>query len=73
MLRRLSRRAGASARHGVPESTYLLEMDGRPAFFGAYTLLIPELAEVARQFSEIDLVLPPINGFRFVRDSIARS
>jgi L-ascorbate metabolism protein UlaG (beta-lactamase superfamily) len=39
-------------------------MDGRPAFFGASTLLIPELAEVARQFSEIDLVLPPINGLQ---------
>ena len=55
---------GACARHGVPESTYLLEMDGRRTFFGAHTLLIPELAEVARQFSEIDLVLLPINGLQ---------
>jgi hypothetical protein len=33
-------------------------------FFGADTLLIPELSEVARRFPKIDLALLPINSLK---------
>jgi len=52
----------APAKHGVPENTYVFEADGLTVFFGADTLLIPELSEVARRFPKIDLALLPING-----------
>ncbi|MCP2321587.1 L-ascorbate metabolism protein UlaG (beta-lactamase superfamily) [Hamadaea flava] len=51
------------ARHGVPESTFVLTGDGHSVFFGADTLRIPELDEVARRF-DLDLALLPINGLR---------
>lgn len=54
----------APARHGVPENTYILESGGMTVFFGADTLLIPGLLEVAERFPEIDLALLPINGLR---------
>ncbi len=41
-------------------------------FFGADTLLIPELSEVARRFPKIDLALLPINGLRYGYSSTAR-
>ncbi|MEU4234731.1 MBL fold metallo-hydrolase [Nonomuraea sp. NPDC026600] len=50
------------ARHSVPESTFMLQADGRSVFFGADTLRVPELDEIAARFSEIDLALLPING-----------
>jgi L-ascorbate metabolism protein UlaG (beta-lactamase superfamily) len=50
------------AKHKVPEVTYLLEGDGHTVFFGADTLHIPALHEVATRFPEIDLALMPING-----------
>ena len=52
----------APAQHGVPENTYILEANGLTVFFGADTLLIPELREVARRFPRIDLALLAING-----------
>ncbi len=52
----------APAKHGVPENTYVFEADDLTVFFGADTLLIPELSEVARRFPRIDLALFPING-----------
>ncbi len=52
------------AKHGVPENTYVLEAGGFTVFFGADTLLIPELGEVAERFPKIDLALLPINGLR---------
>lgn len=52
----------APAKHGVPENTYVFEANGFTVFFGADTLLIPELSEVARRFPKIDLALLPING-----------
>jgi L-ascorbate metabolism protein UlaG (beta-lactamase superfamily) len=54
----------APARHGVPENTYVIQRDGATIFFGADTLLIPALSEVARRFPRIDLALLPINGLR---------
>jgi len=52
------------ARHGVPENTYVIESGGLTVFFGADTLRIPELDEVARRFPRIDLALLPINGLQ---------
>ncbi len=54
----------APARHKVPEITLVLQADGRTVFFGADTLLIPELAQVAERYRRIDLALLPINGLR---------
>ena len=59
------------AKHSVPQNTYVLQAGGRTAYFGGDTLLIPELAEVARRFPQIDLVLLPINGLR-VRPLLGR-
>jgi L-ascorbate metabolism protein UlaG (beta-lactamase superfamily) len=50
------------AKHVVPENTYVLEADGFTVFFGGDTLLVPELAEVARRFGRIDVALLPVNG-----------
>jgi L-ascorbate metabolism protein UlaG (beta-lactamase superfamily) len=52
------------ARHGVPEVTYVIQGAGCTVFFGADTLRIPELDQVAREFPGIDLALLPINGLR---------
>lgn len=52
----------APGKHGVPESTYVLQGNGRTVYFGGDTLWIPELAEVARRFPSIDLALLPVNG-----------
>jgi L-ascorbate metabolism protein UlaG (beta-lactamase superfamily) len=54
----------APARHKVPEVTLVLQADHRTVYFGADTLLIPELSEVADRFRHIDLALLPINGLR---------
>ena len=50
------------AKHKVPEVTFVLEGTGRRVFFGADTLRIAELDEVASRFGELDLALLPING-----------
>jgi L-ascorbate metabolism protein UlaG (beta-lactamase superfamily) len=52
------------ARHKVPEITAVLQGAGRTVFFGADTMRIPELDEVATRFRSIDLALLPINGLR---------
>lgn len=52
----------APAKHSVPENTYLLEAGGFTVFFGADTLLIPELSEVALRYSRIDVALLAVNG-----------
>ena len=52
------------ARHKVPEITAVLQRAGRTVFFGADTLHIPQLAELAPRFPQIDLALLPINGLR---------
>lgn len=54
----------APARHGVPEVTYVLEASGFTVYFGADTLLIPELNEVADRFPRIDIALLPVNGLK---------
>lgn len=54
----------APARHGVPEITFVIQGAGKTVFFGADTLRIPDLDEVARRFPDIDLALLPINGLR---------
>jgi L-ascorbate metabolism protein UlaG (beta-lactamase superfamily) len=54
----------APARHGVPEITFVLQSAGTTVFFGADTLRIPELDEVARRFPSVDLALLPVNGLR---------
>ncbi len=50
------------ARHSTPENTYVIEGGGISVFFGADTLLIPELREVAQRFPKIDAALLPVNG-----------
>ena len=52
----------APGKHKVPEITFVLEGLGLCVYFGADTLLIPELREVARRFPRIDLALLPVNG-----------
>jgi L-ascorbate metabolism protein UlaG (beta-lactamase superfamily) len=52
----------APGKHKVPEITFVLEGLGLTVYFGADTLLIPELREVARRFPRIDLALVPVNG-----------
>ena len=54
----------APARHKVPEITAVLQADDHTVFFGADTLHVPELAEVATRFPALDLALLPINGLR---------
>ncbi|MFB7946998.1 MBL fold metallo-hydrolase [Kitasatospora phosalacinea] len=61
----------APALHGVPEVTFVLRHEGRTVFFGADTLRVPALDEVARRFPEIDLALLPINGLR-IRPALNR-
>src|SRR5215831_1594250 len=52
----------APAQHSVPENTYLLQAGGFTVFFGADTLLIPQLGEIPQRFPQIDVALLPING-----------
>lgn len=54
----------APAKHGVPEVTFVIEGSGTTVFFGADTLRIPELDQVAERFPHIDLALLPVNGLR---------
>jgi L-ascorbate metabolism protein UlaG (beta-lactamase superfamily) len=54
----------APAKHLVPEITAVLQRGERTVFFGADTLNIPQLAEVATRYPNIDLALLPINGLR---------
>jgi L-ascorbate metabolism protein UlaG (beta-lactamase superfamily) len=61
----------APAKHGVPEVTFVLQADGESVFFGADTLRIAELDEVAKRFPELDLALLPINGLR-IRPALNR-
>jgi L-ascorbate metabolism protein UlaG (beta-lactamase superfamily) len=52
------------AEHGVPENTYVVQSQDFTVFFGADTLLIPELREVATRFPQIDLALLAVNGLQ---------
>jgi L-ascorbate metabolism protein UlaG (beta-lactamase superfamily) len=52
----------APGEHKVPEVTFVLAGAGHTVYFGADTLLIPELREVARRFPRLDLALVPVNG-----------
>jgi L-ascorbate metabolism protein UlaG (beta-lactamase superfamily) len=52
------------ARHGVPEVTYVIQAAGTTVFFGADTLRIPELDQVAQRFPDLDLALLPVNGLK---------
>ncbi|MGV9412044.1 MBL fold metallo-hydrolase [Nocardia sp. NPDC003693] len=61
----------APASHAVPEVTFVLRADGHTVYFGADTLRVPELDEVARRFPDIDLALLPINGLR-IRPALNR-
>jgi L-ascorbate metabolism protein UlaG (beta-lactamase superfamily) len=54
----------APGKHKVPEITYVLEAEEFTVYFGADTLLIPELGEVAQRFPHIDLALFAVNGLR---------
>lgn len=50
------------AKHAVPEITYVLECGGLTVFFGADTMLIPELDDIAHAFPRIDVALLAVNG-----------
>ncbi|HEX5442161.1 MAG TPA: MBL fold metallo-hydrolase [Ktedonobacterales bacterium] len=52
----------APGKHAVPEITYVIAGLGRTVYFGGDTLLIPELAEIARRFPHIDLAILAVNG-----------
>ncbi|MGH2487000.1 MAG: MBL fold metallo-hydrolase [Ktedonobacterales bacterium] len=52
----------APGKHAVPELTYVLQSGQHTVYFGADTLLIPELSEIARRFPAIDLALLAVNG-----------
>lgn len=54
----------APASHGVPEVTFVLRADGQTVFFGADTLRIAELDDIAARFGAVDLALLPVNGLR---------
>jgi L-ascorbate metabolism protein UlaG (beta-lactamase superfamily) len=54
----------APAKHSVREITFVLQAEGSTVFFGADTLRIAALDEVARRFPDLDLALLPINGLR---------
>ncbi|MET7767193.1 MBL fold metallo-hydrolase [Nocardia sp. NPDC005366] len=61
----------APAAHGVREITFVLRGDGAEIFFGADTLRIAELDEIARRFPKLDLALLPTNGLR-IRPALNR-
>jgi L-ascorbate metabolism protein UlaG (beta-lactamase superfamily) len=61
----------APARHGVPEITYVIQSADTTVFFGADTLRIPELDEIAHRFPDVDLALLPVNGLR-IRPALNR-
>lgn len=63
----------APAEHGVPEVTFVLEGKGNTVFFGADTLRIAALDEVAERFPQIDLALLPVNGLRAVGNQVVMS
>jgi len=48
----------------VPESTFVIEALGRTVSFGADTIHIPQLDEVARRFPAPDFALLPISGLQ---------
>ena len=52
----------APAAHKVPEVTFVIEANGSTVFFGADTLLIPELDEIAKRFPSVQLALFAVNG-----------
>src|SRR5258707_15428245 len=52
------------AEHGVPENTYIVQSPDFTIFFGADTLFIPQLREVATRFPHIDLALLAVNGLQ---------
>jgi L-ascorbate metabolism protein UlaG (beta-lactamase superfamily) len=54
----------APARHGVPEVTFVLQGAATTVFFGADTLRIPELDQVAQRYADLDLALLPVNGLQ---------
>lgn len=51
-------------KHGVPEITYVLQAGGFAVYFGADTLLIPELSEIPQRFPQIDVALLALNGLQ---------
>jgi L-ascorbate metabolism protein UlaG (beta-lactamase superfamily) len=51
-----------SLHHQVPELTYVIEANGFRVYFGADSLLIPELRTLRERFGPFDLALLPCNG-----------
>jgi L-ascorbate metabolism protein UlaG (beta-lactamase superfamily) len=52
----------APAAHKVPEVTFVIQANGSTVYFGADTLLIPELDELPKRFPSIQLALLAVNG-----------
>jgi len=63
----------APARHGVPEVTFVIEANGRTVYFGADTLLIPELRDLPGRFAGFDLALLSVNGLRVMGTPVVMS
>ena len=59
------------AKHGVPEIGFVVQALGFTVYFGGDTLAIPELDEIPRRFTDIDVAVLPINGLRVFGKQVA--
>ena len=60
----------APAAHGVPEVTFLIQANGSTVYFGADTLLIPELDALPKRFPSIQLALLAVNGLSVLGEQV---
>ena len=60
----------APAAHGVPEITFVIQANGSTVYFGADTLLIPELDELPKRFPSIQLALLAVNGLSVLGEQV---
>ena len=60
----------APGAHGVEEVTFVIQANGSTVYFGADTLLIPELDEIAKRFPSIQLALLAVNGLSVMGEQV---
>ena len=60
----------APAAHGVPEISFVIQANGSTVYFGADTLLIPELDELPKRFPSIQLALLAVNGLSVLGEQV---
>ena len=51
-------------KHGVPEITYMLQVEDCTVYFGGDTLLIPQFNELPQRFPKVDVALLAMNGLQ---------